>query len=494
MGRLSERREDGDDEKNDRRAKPNAAETARIAAQAKKAAEKSEKARKKKEKEASGRRGSVQVEEDENDEAWKCEVCKNLFDRNNDKVLECEFCLGFFCTTCLEMPAGVYKFISGKKDRAFWCCESCCPEVRSAIDNRNKPDVGSRIDASMGSIHGHEHAKNTADETVKEIKLLIEDFRTMIKTNRMTPGSMNEDWPALGETCDDDESEPKEDSWSLAVRRKNKKGTIGVSENAAGGSAEAPGREQLKAGSFKGLMKDAIAETAREAQIIEERAKNFIIYRAPEPTQSERKLRLEADKSFVSKFLEEIDAENIEIEEVTRLGKYDAGKARPLRVIVKDTQQKTDVMNKLRNLRQASPEFRNVAVNYDLTVEQRNKRKALILEAKQRTEESTEEHFLYRVINLPGPYWDPKITKVRRREKDLRRKKEMLQTREPTGSHEGTQREQAEPGQAQDHVERCQTQDHIEGGKDQVDKTPAPVGEKTQEITVQPLATGGMGS
>ena len=72
MGRLSERREDGDDEKNDRRAKTNAAETARIPAQAKKAAEKSEKVRKKKEKEASGRRGSVQVEEDENDEAWKC--------------------------------------------------------------------------------------------------------------------------------------------------------------------------------------------------------------------------------------------------------------------------------------------------------------------------------------------------------------------------------------------------------------------------------------
>ena len=84
--------------------------------------------------------------------------------------------------------------------------------------------------------------------------------------------------------------------------------------------------------SFKGIVKDAISETNEESQIREESAKNFVIFRADASEKRDRKSQTEKDKVFVRQMCQEIEADDIEVVEVTRLGPKTEGKTRPLRV------------------------------------------------------------------------------------------------------------------------------------------------------------------
>ena len=95
---------------------------------------------------------------------------------------------------------------------------------------------------------------------------------------------------------------------------------------------------------MKGILKEALKETEQEAQDKEERARNIMIFRAKEPPGNSRKAREYSDRKFVEGLLQELGTENIEFDNVIRLGKKEQEKDRPLRFRVKDTQQKSEVM------------------------------------------------------------------------------------------------------------------------------------------------------
>jgi hypothetical protein len=179
-------------------------------------------------------------------------------------------------------------------------------------------------------------------------------------------------------------------------------------------------------------MQQAITTTDKEKKMIEERAKNIIIYRAPESNKTDRRTCEQHDRKFVNELCKEIGIDNIEVEEVIRLGRKETDKVRPLRVCVKDIEHKTKVMKSLRNLRDASEKFIEVSVTHDLTEEQKELKNKLLKEAKEKTEAEGEGTHYFRLVSNPGPQWDPKIirTKVRLKRNNQQNANTMKQAEE----------------------------------------------------------------
>ena len=80
-------------------------------------------------------------------------------------------------------------------------------------------------------------------------------------------------------------------------------------------------------------------------------------------------------------FLEKIGA-NTKPVSITRLGKGDSNKTRPLKIKFANEDVKENVMAKLSNLKQAEDRFKKVCVTDDYTLEERQEIRSWVGEAK----------------------------------------------------------------------------------------------------------------
>ena len=86
---------------------------------------------------------------------------------------------------------------------------------------------------------------------------------------------------------------------------------------------------------------------------------------------------------------------------------------RPLRFTVNSETEKAVVMNNLKYLKEAPDAVKNLIVSHDLTPTQRQQRKDMLEKANV----DIEEGYIAAVRSVPGPRWDPKVVKLRRRNK-----------------------------------------------------------------------------
>ena len=95
----------------------------------------------------------------------------------------------------------------------------------------------------------------------------------------------------------------------------------------------------------------------------QKRERNMIIHGIDE-------IDSQTDDDFVHNFLVTVGA-SVVPESITRLGKTEDGKIRPLKVIMKSTEDKSQVMSRLVNLKNADERYRKVSVRDDYSVEER---------------------------------------------------------------------------------------------------------------------------
>jgi hypothetical protein len=171
------------------------------------------------------------------------------------------------------------------------------------------------------------------------------------------------------------------------------------------------------------LMKEALEEhkkerqrekeaKAREMADQEKRGTNIIIFRVEETVEKDDEESKRTDADLVENLRNTIGAGEAETTKVTRLGKRSAGRNRSIRVTCKDTNSKECIMQNLKHLGEAEEKYASLIVMHDLTPKQRKERKELVEKAK---EESTAETICV-VHSEPGPRWDPKIVRLRRRQ------------------------------------------------------------------------------
>ncbi len=98
---------------------------------------------------------------------------------------------------------------------------------------------------------------------------------------------------------------------------------------------------------------------------------------------------------------------------ITRLGKPNANKPRPLLVEFKDEEKKRSLMKNLVNLSKASEAMRRISVQHDLTKKQRKEEKEMRAEAKKMESEDESGEWNYRIR---GPPWARRIAKMKKKE------------------------------------------------------------------------------
>ena len=294
----------------------------------------------------------------------------------------------------------IYTYLSNKGESTLWCCESCTKEVREALTQAgNKMDVARTENASQTEMVIDLETERQAESEIRQecidvmqvgMERIIYTFQGIMKEIGTKEAGESQDWPPVSVNATDDKCntvEPKANSWS--------------------------GIAQALQGKFvKGVVKEALKENVQEVKKEDERARNIILYRVPESKATELSRRTHEDMKFIEGLLREIDASNVDFDQVTRLGKRDKEKDRPLRFRVKDLSQKTTIMENVRYLREAEEKYNNVSVCHDLTPEQREKLKELVSEAAEKSK--NEDGFLYKVKDQRGPYWEPRIIRFKR--------------------------------------------------------------------------------
>ena len=175
-----------------------------------------------------------------------------------------------------------------------------------------------------------------------------------------------------------------------------------------------------------GQSQETVLATVKDCRDSINRESNFIMFRVEELDSDEPLEQKENDVKFVNDFLYCIDAREVEVANVTRIGARSKNKNekkdRPIKVTCKSAEQKREVMRKVVNLKfitegSVHERFKKVSVSHDMSKAERQVNKQKLTEAKLKTaNESQEGKFIYKVR---GPPWNRRTVKLRVREDTL---------------------------------------------------------------------------
>jgi hypothetical protein len=156
-------------------------------------------------------------------------------------------------------------------------------------------------------------------------------------------------------------------------------------ETNAPGSYAAAASQGVKSSELGRIVMMACTEQAKEEQERQSRETNIIIHRAPESKSRLSRERTTYDQQYFDELCCNVLDIDDESKEITRLGKPEEGKNRPLRITLGSKEEAIKIHERTRNLRYAEDEYKNIIITHDLTPDQRAELRMLAEEAKQKT-------------------------------------------------------------------------------------------------------------
>ena len=141
-------------------------------------------------------------------------------------------------------------------------------------------------------------------------------------------------------------------------------------------------------------------KTSRNAELVEKqerdrRVNNIIIYGISEEITEENLSIKDHDVNFIKSFLDAIEAD-VEPKQIVRLGNENADKKRPVKVILKNKEDKNEIMSNLNKLKNADTALRGISVRDDYTLEERKLIRTMNEEARKRNEAENVTHWKVR--------------------------------------------------------------------------------------------------
>ncbi len=316
-------------------------------------------------------------------EVWVCEECQEGFTEDTDKVVSCSRCGRYFCTECIELPDEQYEIIT--RPDIFWLCPECVPKTKACWDGDLLVDT--RCDTIMQEMEKKFEALEVklGDKLDNQLRSLTEGLPQQISTIENNMGTQLK-------TLSEEMQQNVTKAWSSPPQAQD---------------------SQKPPPNLKLIMKETLDEQKKEAADRENRENNIIIYNVDESEKDTAEERKESDSCFFSNLCEEIllipvpTARNL-----MRLGKKPAAdepqKPRPLKVVLESKDDKDKVMENLTKLKNAEEKFRKISVTPDYCMEDREKIRVKVAEAKKLNEEDQSKNFTYRVR---GPPWNLRIVK-----------------------------------------------------------------------------------
>ena len=132
-----------------------------------------------------------------------------------------------------------------------------------------------------------------------------------------------------------------------------------------------------------------------ENQEQEKRKNNLIIYGINEEGTDDNISLQERDCNFINSFLETIEVD-VAPKQIVRLGTANADKKRPVKVILKSSEDKENIVSNLNKLKNADATLRGISVRDDYTIEERKLIKMMNEEAKKKNQAENVTHWKVR--------------------------------------------------------------------------------------------------
>lgn len=151
-----------------------------------------------------------------------------------------------------------------------------------------------------------------------------------------------------------------------------------------------------------------IAEEQEEAEEIRKRKSNVVIFGVPESAESDYEKRRADDEDQLQTVLHLIKCDTTTVNKIVRMGKRPEqrdAKPRPMLVTMASEKQKDQVLARSKNLKRSGQEgMDKVYIFQDLTPRQREKRKKLVQELKDRKQKGESDLIIAggRIVNKVG--------------------------------------------------------------------------------------------
>jgi len=304
----------------------------------------------------------------EDKESWTCDSCADVFQSDQSKLLECEYCNTHRCIKCLNLPTACYRGLSGRQDFP-WFCNNClvktltCLKEAKSIEEKCSEfmkQFEEKINSRIGKVE--ENLKSVRSDMVKFKDEIISE----VKGSKTSVDTVN-------------------------------------------GKIRAPPSPSK-----------VISEATKEVQSRVDRRNNILIFSVPE---SDSNLKDEVTTSDTNTFIDMcnsiiINVHRDDIINIKRIGKRNQKRLikgeeklvpRPLLLTLTEA-SKQKVMKNVHKLRYSDEPFRTMSVKHDMTQDERELDKALRDEAKDKQEKDNSGNFIYVVRGMP---WERHIQKIK---------------------------------------------------------------------------------
>ena len=309
-----------------------------------------------------------------------CCECGEIID-DDTKAVQCEKCVSketWICAGCLDLTDELYcQLATSSKSNFHWFCDKCEAIVLEA-------DSGSN-DKILSQISGL-HAKSD------KIELFLADSLMTIEQKLLDRVTAME--VMLQKKAENDLLQLVE-------------GRLKKLEDRPVVIEEVQQRLEHKVDQLRSNMEEPVAlavqgalqEDKTEELEIERRKANVIVHGVPESEADDSEQRKDDDLTVLAAMFQEVRTENVTVENVVRLGKKAADPTqhpRPMKVVLDSAESKISLLKNAKNLREKQEGgWSKVFIHQDLTPKQREARKPLVVELKERKANGEKDLIIY---------------------------------------------------------------------------------------------------
>ena len=323
-----------------------------------------------------------------------CCECGSIIGKDT-KALQCERCTEetWKCATCLGLSDELYEELTTSSMNCLhWFCGKCEEFV---LDNLFPTDekITDSLDKLTDKTHGIEQR---IIENFDRIELQL-----MERINAV-------------EQMLEKKSESENTQWQLVESRLKKL------EERPAVIEEAQERIEFKVDQLKrnmdepmvqvvqGAVEGVLHQDKEEEMEIERRKRNVIVHGVSESQVESPDQRVEEDLTLLAAMFQEVGTTEVQVESVVRLGKRNDNSShpRPMKVVLNSVEGKVKLLRNAKNLRtKEEGEWSKIFIHQDLTPRQRELRKPLVEELKQRKANGEKDLIIYngKVIKRRGP-------------------------------------------------------------------------------------------
>ena len=290
------------------------------------------------------------------------------------KALQCEMCSEevWKCAQCLGLNDEMYEFLASSTDHGLhWFCDKCEEII---VDG-----IGSLSNKLLSSLHKLVEKSDLIEQKLCDVTANVDQKinDTAIKLEQLIDDKVKAVETGVAHLITQQQSSSEMQTCSAETQIKQSLVDVGMVQECV-----------VKALDVKNQ------EDKEEEMEIKKRATSVIVHGVAESDATDTSQRETEDIDVIAAMMHEMDSDDVKATKIVRLGKKpmvttnindNTPKPRPIKLVLESEEQKIQVLKRAKNLRLAKEGgWETVFIHQDLTPKQREARKQLLQEMRER--------------------------------------------------------------------------------------------------------------